>query len=71
VTADHDLPLLNLTTRLPKFVNVSVVMSPMRVAIAGTCGLAQFIANLLATQSYHTFIVLSRNVSRSFPFDSR
>lgn len=38
-------------------------MPPMRVAIAGTCGLAQFIANFLATQTYHTFIVLSRNVS--------
>lgn len=40
-------------------------MPPMRIAIAGTCGLAQYIANLLATQSYHTFIVLSRNVSLS------
>ncbi|ERF73385.1 hypothetical protein EPUS_07219 [Endocarpon pusillum Z07020] len=38
-------------------------MPPMRIAIAGTCGLAQYIANLLATQSYHTFIVLSRNTN--------
>jgi hypothetical protein len=40
-------------------------MPPMRIAIAGTCGLAQYIANAIATQSYHNFIVLSRNVSTS------
>jgi hypothetical protein len=34
----------------------------IKVAIAGTNGLAQYIANLIATQTYHQFIILSRNV---------
>jgi hypothetical protein len=40
----------------------------IKVAIAGTNGLAQYIANLIATQTYHQFIMLSRNVGafRSF-----
>jgi hypothetical protein len=35
----------------------------IKVAIAGTNGLAQLIANLIATQTYHQFIILSRNAS--------
>jgi hypothetical protein len=35
----------------------------IKVAIVGTNGLAQLIANLIATQTYHQFIILSRNAS--------
>lgn len=43
--------------------SLSFIMPPMRIAIAGTCGLAQLIAHTLSTHSLHTFIILSRNVS--------
>jgi hypothetical protein len=39
----------------------------IKVAIVGTNGLAQLIANLIATQTYHQFIILSRNASFLFP----
>jgi hypothetical protein len=35
----------------------------IKVAIAGTNGLAQYIANLIDTQTSHQFILLSRNAS--------
>lgn len=34
----------------------------MRVAIAGSGGLAYWIAHYLATETYHPFIILSRAV---------
>lgn len=36
----------------------------MRVAIAGSGGLACAIAHYLATETYHSFIILSRAVMR-------
>lgn len=39
----------------------------MKVAIAGTGGLAQYIARYLAADTYHQFILLSRSVSSLSP----
>lgn len=36
----------------------------MRVAIAGSGGLAYWIAHYLSTETYHSFIILSRAVMR-------
>lgn len=44
-------------------------MSSMRVAVAGTCGLALLIVNALATRSCHPFVILSRTVSLLFLLD--
>jgi len=35
----------------------------IKIAIAGTSGLAQYIAHYLSTQTYHQFVFLSRKVS--------
>lgn len=35
----------------------------IKIALAGTGGLAQYIAHFISTQTYHQFIILSRNVS--------
>ena len=40
----------------------------IRVAIAGTNGLAQYIANFIDTQTSHQFVVLSRNASNLCSF---
>lgn len=37
----------------------------MRVAIAGSGGLAYWIAHYLSTETYHSFIILSRAVMRN------
>jgi saccharopine dehydrogenase-like NADP-dependent oxidoreductase len=34
----------------------------IKVAVVGTNGLAQYIANTLATQTSHQFVILSRRV---------
>ena len=39
----------------------------MRVAVAGTNGLAEWIAYYLSAQQYHQFVILSRWVSLRFP----
>ena len=41
----------------------------IKVAIVGTNGLAQYIANLIDTQTSHQFIVLSRHVNNWCLFD--
>jgi hypothetical protein len=35
----------------------------IKIALAGTSGLAQYIAYYISTQTYHQFFFLSRNVS--------
>lgn len=37
--------------------------SMIKIALAGTSGLAQYIAHYISTQTYHQFFFLSRNVS--------
>jgi hypothetical protein len=39
----------------------------IKVAIAGTGGLAQYIAHYISTQTYHQFIILSRQVRHDIP----
>jgi hypothetical protein len=41
------------------------IMSPMRVAIAGTCGLALLIAREIQDSTSHQLVILSRTVSRT------
>ncbi|KAK7897136.1 hypothetical protein LTR67_005025 [Exophiala xenobiotica] len=43
----------------------------IKVAVVGTNGLAQYIANTLATQTSHQFVILSRRVDYSNPADLR
>lgn len=45
------------------FENFLLTGSMIKIALAGTSGLAQYIAHYISTQTYHQFFFLSRNVS--------